>query len=131
MIAQPKHRAFIVVVDPEPNDYLSLSHTKELGDADFEFLKSARDALRFESERTPELWIINMNLPDMSGLDVYTMLVSRWPGVPVYLVGDDYRPEDEVSARSSGATFYFCKPLDGRWLAGATADLCDATYASR
>lgn len=122
MIAQPKYRPRVVVVDPQPNDYAPLGHCERLEGAELEFLGSGRAALRYEHETAPRLWVINMHLPDMSGLDLYEMLGQQWPDTPVYLVGDDYRPEDEINARTSGATFYFCKPLEGDWLAAVIDD---------
>jgi DNA-binding response OmpR family regulator len=120
MIARPKKRSRVVVVDSKPNDYASLLADKAFGETDFEFFDQARKVLRYSPERDPQLCVINMNLPDMNGLDLYHMVSVRWPDTPVYLVGDDYRPEDEISARVSGATFYFCKPLQSEWLAAAT-----------
>ena len=109
----------IVVVDAHPNDYDSLASANSSSRVAFQFHRDGRSVLRDEGQSCPELCVININLPDMSGLDLYDMLTERWPGVPVYFVGDDYRPEDEVLARSSGATFYFCKPLQREWLSAA------------
>ncbi len=122
MIAPNIERSQVVIVDSKPNDYTTLVRSKPLGQANFEFFDSGRAALRFEPTKPPQLWVININLPDMSGLDLYHMISSRWPDSPIYLVGDDYRPEDEINARISGATFYFCKPLQSEWLAAATAE---------
>ena len=124
MIAPVRPQSRIVVVDSHPNDYDAIAHSKEFGRVDFQFHRSGRSLLRDRDHDCPELCVINMNLPDMPGLDVYEMVCQRWPGVPVYLVGDDYRPEDEVQARSSGATFYFCKPLQREWLAVASEAYC-------
>jgi DNA-binding response OmpR family regulator len=119
MIAQPRYRPRVVIVDAQPNDFASLTRCDPLADTEFDFLRTGRDALRYDAVRAPELWVINMHLPDMSGLDLYEMLEQQWPDTPVYMVGDDYRPEDEIEARISGATFYFCKPLEADWLAAA------------
>ena len=124
MISPAKQRSRILVVDAHPNDYDSIAHSSDFREVSFEFLQDGRSLLRNRDETCPELCVINMNLPDMSGLDVYDMVTQRWPGVPVYLVGDDYRPEDEVRARSSGATFYFCKPLQREWIAAAAETAC-------
>jgi len=119
MIAQPENRPLVVVVDGQPNDYAALALSEQLRGAEVCFVESGRAALRLRVSEAPQLWVVNIHLPDMSGLDLYEMLVQKWPEVPVYLVGDDYRPEDEIYARMSGATFYFCKPLEGDWLAAA------------
>ena len=63
------------------------------------FLKARRPAAPSD-EVAPRLWVINMRLPDMDGLDLYVMLNDQWPDTPVYLVGDDYRPEDEINVRT-------------------------------
>ena len=121
MISPVKSLAKVMVVDPNPNDYSSLAHGTPFADVEFQFHRDGRSVLRDDMSTRPELCVINMNLPDMSGLDLYEMLSQRWPNVTVFLVGDDYRPEDEVLARSSGATFYFCKPLPSEWLEAAAA----------
>ena len=119
MISPVKTLAKILVVDPNPNDYAALAHGAPFSQVEFQYRSDARSVLRDDMSTRPELCVINMNLPDMSGLDLYDMLTERWPDVTVFLVGDDYRPEDEVLARSSGATFYFCKPLQSEWLEAA------------
>jgi DNA-binding response OmpR family regulator len=81
-----------------------------------EVFNNARAALRQDPSCPPELWVVNMSLPDMSGTDLLAMLRWRYPGVPIVLVSDDYRAEDEVSARCSGAELYLCKPLQRSWL---------------
>ena len=105
----------VCVVDPDPGDYEALVRgPKE--DRRVEFVRSGRDALRKNVTQKPDLWIINMRLPDMSGVDLHEILHARNPQVPCYLVGNDYRTEDEVSARRAGATMYFCKPLQREWV---------------
>jgi DNA-binding response OmpR family regulator len=81
-----------------------------------QFVRSARAALRVDPALDPDLWIINMDLPDMSGLDLYPMIRSRFPGVPIYLVANQHTTDNEIRARSSGATMYFSKPLQSEWL---------------
>ena len=115
----PANRSTICVVDTRPDDYSELLRSAKREGTRIQFLRSARDALRFRPDQAPELWIINLDLPDMSGADLHSMIQSRFPGVPFYLVGDGYRAEDEITARSCGATMYFCKPLQTEWLLAA------------
>ena len=113
---KPHENARIVVVDRHPDDYENLARTSPDDRTKVEFLNSGRAALRLRGRVRPGLWIINMDLPDMSGLDLQSMLHGRYPDTPVYMVGDDYSPQDEISARSSGATMYFCKPVQKDWV---------------
>ncbi|HUS38455.1 MAG TPA: response regulator [Pirellulales bacterium] len=106
----------VCVVDPVPEDYAHLTSGKSGGPTRFEFINSGRDALRHNAQSKPDVWIINLRLPDMSGVDLREMLSARTPDVPCYLVGDDYRPEDELDARRCGATMYFCKPVRREWV---------------
>lgn len=110
----------VCVVDPEPGDYQALVQKVPAQQTRFEFVHSGRDALRHYARSRPDLWIINVRLPDMSGMDLYEMLHSRSPDVLCYLVGDDYQPEDEMNARQSGATMYLCKPVQSEWLVSAS-----------
>ncbi|MCE9547823.1 MAG: response regulator [Planctomycetia bacterium] len=115
MIMSPKSTT-ICVVDAAPGDYSSLCDAVPLHEGRMQFVPSGRAALRIDPKLDPDLWIINLRLPDMSGLDLYPMIRARFPDVPIYLVADEYSTSDEVLARSSGATMYFCKPLQGEWL---------------
>lgn len=114
MIMSAKTTVF--VVDPTPEDYAELTSGKFTSQTRFEFISSGRDALRHNARAKPDAWIINLRLPDMSGVDLSEMLRSRTPEVPCYLVGDDYKPEDELNARQCGATMYFCKPVRREWV---------------
>jgi len=119
MICPINHREKIYVVDSRPGDYTTaVEETTDVA-ADFTFFKNGRDALRTNPEDGPSMWVVNVKLSDMSGTDLYTMLRSRGCAVPIFLVGDEYSIEDEITARSSGATVYFTKPVASEWLLAA------------
>ncbi len=121
MIARPKNLAHVFVVDANRDDYLGLSDSMIDEGYRLEVCPSGRAALRMDPANPPKLWVVNMNLPDMSGPDLLSMLRWRYPGVPVCLVSDDYRVEDEIAARCSGAEMYLCKPIESEWLTAASA----------
>ena len=106
----------VYVVDSNPSDYRHLVQDNDDPNTTFAFLSDARSALRVNPSNSNAVWIINLDLPDMSGVDLLSMLRTRFPTSPVYLVGDDYHPEQERAARMSGASLYFCKPLQPEWL---------------
>ena len=115
MIMRPRSST-ICVVDATPDDYDAVAGTMPSQEGQLQFVRSGRAALRVDPTLDPDLWIINMDLPDMSGLDLYPMIRSRFPGVPIYLVANQHTTDNEIRARSSGATMYFCKPLQSEWL---------------
>jgi DNA-binding response OmpR family regulator len=121
MISSAKNVARVFVVDARPDDYASISQRATDEGLNLQMFGSGRAALRKDPAQAPELWVVNMRLPDMSGTDLLSMLRWRYPGVPVVLVSDDYRAEDEITARCSGAEMYLSKPLQGEWLASTAA----------
>jgi DNA-binding NtrC family response regulator len=106
----------VYVVDNRPSDYRHLVQANQDSRQSFAFLSDARSALRVNPSSNRAVWIINLDLPDMSGTDLYSMLRLRFPASPVFLVGDEYRAEQERAARMSGASLYFCKPIQQEWL---------------
>lgn len=120
MIYAPKHSLKVCVVDTQPGDYSDMNTEADAAGIDLQVFTSGRDALRRDATQTPEMWVVNMRLPDMPGTDLMNMLRWRYPGVPVVLVSDSYRAEDEITARCSGAEMYLSKPLRSEWLASTT-----------
>ena len=123
MICQTKRHSNIYVVDTHPDDYSAVVDDSAYDPVRFMFFNSARDALRHNPDDEPNLWIVNMTLPDMPGTDLYGMLRNRGATTPIMLIGDQYNVEDEISARTTGATMYVAKPLRTEWVlpAGSTA----------
>ena len=105
----------VLVVDPQPKDYEVLSLTLG-GRLQIRILQTGRDALNVAMHDTVDTWIINVSLPDMTGFELHQNLRERYSGARFVLVGNDYRPDDEVKARTSGAARYLCKPPQPWWL---------------
>jgi PAS domain S-box-containing protein len=83
---------------------------------------SVQAALRVASERTLDLVISDLGLPDGSGLDLMSKLRSQYGLIGICLTG--YGMEDDM-ARSGAAGFlkHITKPVDLRKLEMAIADL--------
>ncbi len=56
--------------------------------------------------------VIDIGLPDMSGLEVLTELRARQPALPVIVITAHGNLENAVAARKLGAAGYLVKPLD-------------------
>jgi DNA-binding response OmpR family regulator len=109
----------IYIVDGRGEEYARVDSGIRDPRVRVEVLSTASEALRIPCYQAPLFFVVNVDLPDMSGFDLREMLIERWPQTPGYLIGDSYDPQDEVKARCSGATLYFCKPLAPGWLAAA------------
>lgn len=68
--ADMKTTTRMVIVDPNPGDYLSLRTPHAGGDVQFHLLPCGQDALRMAEHITGAMWLINTRLPDMRGVDL-------------------------------------------------------------
>lgn len=102
----------IIVVDPKVDDYEPLLAWTPL------WLFTTGDAaLRAYDPLALRLWMINVQLPDVSGIGLLTLIRARQRRDIIYVIGDEYVLQDELAARSAGATAYMCKPVCAHWLA--------------
>lgn len=69
----------------------------------------------------PDLLLIDMNLPDMSGLDLLQRLRAdaRWQSLRCVALSADDQPEQLDAARAAGFGDYWTKPIDVPRLAEA------------
>lgn len=130
-----RSQSHIVVVDPRPQDYRDLAVLAATHGWHFHFLTSARAAIRFSRLSPAALWMINMSLPDMSGLDLLEMLRHTMAKTPMLIVADDYKPESEALACSRGAALFRCKgpgpSLDCKALLTSFVDKGPASVVAR
>jgi DNA-binding response OmpR family regulator len=114
----------ITIVDSAPQDYVALLAAADAPGVSIHFLSSGNDALRFARRCHSELWVINSQLPDMSGFDLAEMLRSVRRSTLVFLIGDEYRLDDEMQALTLGLAKYLCKPLEPSWVLPHRRDFC-------
>ena len=62
------------------------------------------------------MWLIDLELPDMSGFDLFEMIRERLQDSTVCMIGPEYCQADEVRAYRAGATIYACRPLETAWM---------------
>jgi len=113
----------VIVVDPKPQDYEKLVSSQSPRDLQIRFMTSGDEALRSATRIFDGLWLINTRLPDMTGVNLLMLIHQRDPKAVIFLVGDSYDQEDEISARSSGPTAYVCKPPHPSWLSSLRPDV--------
>lgn len=106
----------IVIVDPCLADYQPLIDAGEAGQANFCLVETGEDALRTRVSCEPGLWLINSQLPDMTGLELHQLLRPHLGKAPVFLVADRYDPAVEIAALQAGSLHFVCKPLTSEWM---------------
>jgi DNA-binding response OmpR family regulator len=107
-----------MVVDANCDEYDALITALRAQHAQIQCFSTGGDALRGMSAFRATLWLVNIRLPDMTGVGLLKLIRQRMAPCGVILVGDDYSPEDEFAARAAGATAYVCKPASVTWVKG-------------
>jgi DNA-binding response OmpR family regulator len=110
----------VLVVEDEPDVASLIKHTLEQGqDLRVELVTSGDAALKAAAERTPDLVILDLNLPVLSGIEVCRILRMR-PGterVPIIMLTARATEDDRVVGLDGGADDYMTKPFSPRELA--------------
>src|SRR6185436_14976232 len=106
--------------EDEPDVASLIKHTLEQGqDLRVELVTSGDAALKAAAERTPDLVILDLNLPVLSGIEVCRILRMR-PGterVPIIMLTARATEDDRVVGLDVGADDYMTKPFSPRELA--------------
>jgi two-component system, NarL family, invasion response regulator UvrY len=91
------------------------------GHDDFEIIEasSAADGLRLNRERRPQLVVLDLNLPDSSGLDVLRQLLEETPEAKVIVFSMYEDPAFVSRALEAGAIGYVTKSDDPETLLDA------------
>jgi DNA-binding response OmpR family regulator len=83
-------------------------------------VEGGRDALAAaaEEDEAPNLYVLDVRMPDVSGLDVCRALRSREDTArrPIMLISAETSPEDVAAAYAAGADLYLPKPFSPREL---------------
>lgn len=108
-----KIMARVLIVEDEASILKFLSQNLILRGYDVIAAVDGREGLRYARQSAPELIMLDLMLPGMSGWDVLKHLGKDGilDTVPVIVVTAASREEDERRARNLGATDYLVKPF--------------------
>ena len=108
-----RQNAVLNVDDNAANRYVK---SRVLRQAGFQVLEAGtgESALRLAAESQPDLVLLDINLPDISGLDVARRLRQdpQTRAIPIIHISATFvTPRDEATSRESGADFYLPEPV--------------------
>ena len=113
----PRHR--VLIVEDEQDIAGLIKHTLErAGDTEASVVGSGDAALKSVSDQPPDLIILDLNLPVVSGVEVCRILRSRADGrhVPIIMLTARTSEDDRVTGLELGADDYVTKPFSLREL---------------
>ena len=75
----------------------------------------------------PQLVLLDLKMPRMDGLEVLRRIRAdeATAGLPVVVLTSSERQEDREAALRAGATWFVCKPIDGRRFRAEVQQLAD------
>ena len=113
-------RPRVLVVEDERDIADLIKHTLErAGDIDVEIAASGDTALKAASDNPPDLILLDLNLPVLSGLEVCRLLRGRTSTkhIPIIMLTARSSENDRVVGLDVGADDYITKPFSTRELA--------------
>ncbi len=101
----------ILLVEDEPEMVLGLRDNFELEGFDVLVARTGEEGLRLAMEKKPDLIVLDVMLPAMSGLDVCRNLRRRGADMPILLLTARGQEIDKVIGFETGADDYVTKPF--------------------
>ncbi|MCZ2080143.1 MAG: sigma-54 dependent transcriptional regulator [Bryobacterales bacterium] len=116
VLSPPKHKGRILVVDDEADIRESLETLLTLENYQVDLAVNGIDGLRKMENTAYDLVLLDLMMPDRSGMEVLKEVRERDTETPIFMITAYGSVEVAVSAIKSGANDYFPKPWDNEKL---------------
>ncbi len=104
--------AKLLIIDDEANILYSLQAGLESEELTIVTAKTAKRGLALLAREMPDVVIVDVRLPDLSGLEVFDRIKEQAPRVPVIIITAYATTETAIEAMKRGAFDYLLKPVD-------------------
>ncbi len=114
----PRYR--VLAVDDDEFQHRLLAHLLADADLDLSFATDASGALALIQQEPPDLILMDIDLPDLSGVEVTLRLkkLPRFATIPVVMITGHSEKQMVVECLKAGAANYVVKPLEKDVLLG-------------
>ena len=119
----------LLVIDDEPSVLYSLRKRLESPSLRVITAETAEAGLELARTGRPDAVILDVRLPDMSGLDCFDRLHQESPLLPVIIITAFSTTETAIEAMKRGAFEYLLKPVDFHLLRDVTGKALEAGRA--
>jgi two-component system nitrogen regulation response regulator GlnG len=102
----------LLIVDDEPGILYSLKAALETDDTVVGTARTAKLGIAAVAQEKPDAVILDVRLPDMSGLDAFDRIRKIDPRLPVVIVTAHGGTDTAIEAMKRGAFEYLLKPID-------------------
>jgi two-component system, chemotaxis family, chemotaxis protein CheY len=122
----------VLIVDDSPTmRRMVISSLRPISGVEFNEAANGLEAIEKLSLGPVSLMILDLNMPDMHGLDVLRFLRSHVPfkGIPVIVLTTKDDESSRSGAMNAGATVYLTKPFQPQVLLENAARILDSVNA--
>ena len=121
----------LLVVDDEKNVCYSLEKALASEEVEVACANSASEGIERVRNESPDVVLLDVRLPDFSGLEAYSIIREIDPRLPVIVMTAHSTTETAIEAMKMGAYEYLLKPVDLRQLRQVVAGALDLSRLSR
>jgi FixJ family two-component response regulator len=111
--------SWIAIVDDEPSVLKGLARLLHARAFEVKTYTSARDFIDALSDGLPEILILDLQMPGMTGLDVQRHLTGRGIQIPTIIITAQPEGVVRASCERAGAIAFLTKPLQETFLLAA------------
>jgi len=115
----------LLVIDDEPAILHAFRRGFQQSDVTVLTTASAAEGLAMVTQHDPDVVLLDLALPDLSGLDVFRRIHQRHPKIPVIFITGHGTTDTAIEAMKLGAFDYLLKPLE----LGHLRELVERAYA--
>jgi FixJ family two-component response regulator len=129
--SQVSENALVFVVDDDPSMRRAITLLMESVGLPVETFESAQQFLSFKRPEIPCCLVLDLQLPDLSGLDLQRELAEAGNEIPIIFITGHGDIPQSVRAMKAGAVEFLTKPFDTKVLVEAVSQAIERDRAAR
>ncbi|WP_347838869.1 ATP-binding protein [uncultured Draconibacterium sp.] len=106
----------IFIAEDDDSSYLLINHSVKLTGAATKRAQNGIELLQMMAHELPDLVLLDINMPEMNGLDALVKLRKNWPHLPVIAQTAYAMPEERKKCLDYGCSAYIAKPIKQKQL---------------
>jgi FixJ family two-component response regulator len=108
----------VALVDDDASVRKALARLLSVSSFDITTFGSAREFLQSVKEAPPQCLVVDLHMPEFSGLDLQCHLIRAGIHIPTIVITAYNEPGLRERCESAGASAFLVKPLDAKALIG-------------
>ena len=122
----------LLLVDDNPDLILAqMNHVFGASQHRIDVARTGEEGIRSVAERAPDVVLLDLRLPDLSGLEVYQRIRKIDARIPVLFITSATAAHHAIEAMKEGAYDYLTKPLDAEHLRRVVGQALELSRVSR